>query len=192
MRLGNFIGSSPVIFWLSARSPVLGANYTGYGCGQKGVRMILVTGASGFVGSAVAKALLKAGHQVRALVRPTSSRVNLADPRLEIATGDLLDAALDRAGDADIRYRLSCRRRLPAVGAQPRRHRAYQCRGHPAGDGGGATGRRRAHRLYQQRRDAEPTAGRQPERRDFSARPEDRPSAPTNTARSPPNAWSRA
>jgi dihydroflavonol-4-reductase len=55
--------------------------------------MILITGASGFVGSAVARALLAAGHKVRALVRPTSSRVNLADPRLEIAAGDLLDAA---------------------------------------------------------------------------------------------------
>jgi dihydroflavonol-4-reductase len=55
--------------------------------------MILVTGASGFVGSAVARILLAAGHKVRVLVRPTSSRVNLADPRLEIVTGDLLDAA---------------------------------------------------------------------------------------------------
>ncbi len=54
--------------------------------------MILVTGASGFVGSAVAKCLLQAGHAVRALVRPTSSRMNLADPRLEIVAGDISDA----------------------------------------------------------------------------------------------------
>ncbi len=54
--------------------------------------MILVTGASGFVGSAVAKCLLQAGHAVRALVRPTSSRMNLADPRLEIVEGDISDA----------------------------------------------------------------------------------------------------
>ena len=58
----------------------------------------LVTGASGFVGSAVLRRLVEAGHRVRALVRPTSDRRNLAGVECEVATGDLDDrAALDRA-----------------------------------------------------------------------------------------------
>jgi dihydroflavonol-4-reductase len=54
--------------------------------------MILVTGASGFVGAAVAKRLLLGGHDVRALIRPTSPRSNLAGLRLEIVEGDLRDS----------------------------------------------------------------------------------------------------
>lgn len=60
--------------------------------------MILITGASGFVGAAVAKRLAQAGRDVRALVRPTSPRTNLAGLKLEIVEGDLRDApSLDRA-----------------------------------------------------------------------------------------------
>lgn len=59
---------------------------------------ILVTGVSGFVGSAVALKLLAAGHRVRALVRPSSSRRNLEGLDLEVVEGDLSDpASLDRA-----------------------------------------------------------------------------------------------
>jgi dihydroflavonol-4-reductase len=52
---------------------------------------ILVTGASGFVGSAVALALAASGFRVRALVRPTSSRTNLKGLDIEIAEGDMCD-----------------------------------------------------------------------------------------------------
>jgi len=54
--------------------------------------MILVTGASGFVGSAVLRKLLDRGHDVRALLRPGSDRRNLEGLRVDIAEGDLLDA----------------------------------------------------------------------------------------------------
>jgi dihydroflavonol-4-reductase len=51
----------------------------------------LVTGASGFVGAAVARELLRSGHEVRALLRPTSDRRNLEGMDLEVAVGDLTD-----------------------------------------------------------------------------------------------------
>ncbi len=66
--------------------------------------MILITGASGFVGSAVARCLVQAGHEVRALVRPSSSRVNLADLRLDIAEGDLGDANSIARAMTGVRY----------------------------------------------------------------------------------------
>ncbi len=53
---------------------------------------VLVTGATGFVGSAVVRELLAAGCRVRALVRPASRRDNLQGLDVETATGDLRDA----------------------------------------------------------------------------------------------------
>ena len=54
---------------------------------------ILVTGASGFVGSAVARALLAEGERVRVLLRPTSPRTNVAGLDVEVVEGDIRDAA---------------------------------------------------------------------------------------------------
>jgi len=58
----------------------------------------LVTGATGFVGSAVLRQLLAAGHNVRALVRPNSDCRNLTGLPVEIVNGDVRDRqSLDRA-----------------------------------------------------------------------------------------------
>ena len=54
---------------------------------------VLVTGASGFVGSAVARALIARGEPVRLLVRAASPRTNVEGLDAEVAVGDLLDAA---------------------------------------------------------------------------------------------------
>src|SRR5262249_14416752 len=51
----------------------------------------LLTGATGFVGSAVARVLAARGHRLRLLVRPTSDRRNLAGLDAELALGDLTD-----------------------------------------------------------------------------------------------------
>jgi len=57
------------------------------------VKRALVTGATGFVGSAVARRLLAEDFIVRVLVRRGSDRRNLAGLEVEVFEGDLTDAA---------------------------------------------------------------------------------------------------
>jgi dihydroflavonol-4-reductase len=65
---------------------------------------VLVTGASGFVGSAVARKLLERGFAVRALVRPTSPRFHLEGLDIEFAEGDLRSAETVRPAMAGVRH----------------------------------------------------------------------------------------
>ena len=55
--------------------------------------LVLVTGATGFVGSAIVRALVARGYAVRALVRATSPRNNLSGLDIECVEGDVRDAA---------------------------------------------------------------------------------------------------
>ena len=65
---------------------------------------ILITGATGKVGSRLSKRLAERGDQVRALVRDSQRAAELQEARIELAQGDLLDpdslAAAARGVDA--------------------------------------------------------------------------------------------
>jgi dihydroflavonol-4-reductase len=65
---------------------------------------VLVTGGSGFLGSAVVRALVARGLQVRALVRPTSPRGNLDGLDCTIVPGDLTDQDSLRAALQGVRF----------------------------------------------------------------------------------------
>ena len=65
---------------------------------------VLVTGANGFLGSAVVRALLADGEAVRALVRSGSDRRNLKGLDVEIAEGDLTQRDSLRRAAAGCRF----------------------------------------------------------------------------------------
>ncbi|SAL65436.1 hopanoid-associated sugar epimerase [Caballeronia humi] len=65
---------------------------------------VLITGASGFVGSAVARIALERGFNVRVLMRKTSSRQNIEALDTEVVLGDMRDEASMRAALKGVRY----------------------------------------------------------------------------------------
>jgi dihydroflavonol-4-reductase len=66
--------------------------------------LTLVTGATGFVGSAVARALARRGHRLRLLARRHSDRRNLEGLEAELVQGDLTDPASLTRAVAGCRY----------------------------------------------------------------------------------------
>ncbi|MEK4033276.1 hopanoid-associated sugar epimerase [Methylocystis sp. IM3] len=64
--------------------------------------LVLVTGASGFIGGAVVRLLVARGARVRALARPESSRENIP-PGCEVAEGDITDLESVRAAMKGVR-----------------------------------------------------------------------------------------
>src|SRR5471032_693297 len=64
----------------------------------------LVTGASGFVGSSVARALVARGFTVRVLMRPSANRLNIAQLHCEAVGGDMRDADSMLAAMKGARY----------------------------------------------------------------------------------------
>ena len=66
--------------------------------------IVLVTGASGFVGSAVARALVARGLHVRVLMRPGANRLNIAKLHCEAVAGDMRDEESVTAAMKGARY----------------------------------------------------------------------------------------
>lgn len=69
---------------------------------EKGI--VFLTGASGFVGSAVARLLLDQGFAVRALVRRNSNPANLAGLGLDVVEGDIRESSQLLQAMRDVRY----------------------------------------------------------------------------------------
>ena len=112
----------------------------------------LVTGATGFVGSAVLRTLADRGLKPRALSRQSSPRTNLDGVDCEIAVGDMTDPAAMTAAMGGVRYlfhvaadyRLWARDPNAILRGQPGRN--------PDGYGGGRGRRSRENRLHLVRR----------------------------------------
>lgn len=83
---------------------------------------VLVTGATGFLGSHLARHLVARGHEVRVLARSTSDLSRLADLDVQVLPGDVTDAGSVAAAVAgvDVVYHTAA---LVELGADPTRMR---------------------------------------------------------------------
>jgi len=80
---------------------------------------VLVTGATGFTGGHLARALASRGHSVRALVRDPGPASSLAAAGIVLATGDLRDerAVSDAAAGVDVVYHIAAIYRQAGISA---------------------------------------------------------------------------
>ena len=78
--------------------------------------MVAITGATGFVGGALARALAAEGVGIRALARPSSDRGLLANVDVEWVVGDVTDADSLRGAFDDTEWLIHAAGRLGAAG----------------------------------------------------------------------------
>ncbi|MBX7101241.1 MAG: SDR family oxidoreductase [Myxococcaceae bacterium] len=82
--------------------------------------MILLTGGSGHVGQNLLRELLAQGAQVRALVRPGTSRAPFEGLKVELAEGDLTDGPSLRKAMQDVTHVYHCAARVQTVRGRER------------------------------------------------------------------------
>ncbi len=87
-----------------------------------GKSVAFVTGANGFVGSHLVRALLAQGHAVRALVRPTADRSRISELPIEWVTGDLDDTNALAQGCQGARWVFHLAARVKAPDLEAYRH----------------------------------------------------------------------
>lgn len=85
---------------------------------------IFLTGGTGYIGRALARRLAAAGHEVRALVRPTSDAEPLRQLGIATFTGDIADRASMREGMSGADWVIHAAAELDLNGPQERMRRA--------------------------------------------------------------------
>jgi nucleoside-diphosphate-sugar epimerase len=84
---------------------------------------ILITGATGFVGGALARRLLSRGLRVRALARPSTKVSKLKDLGIEVVVGDAADRTAVDAAVRGTQFVIHCAARTSSQGAWEDFHR---------------------------------------------------------------------